>query len=71
MSAPVCLYQSNEPLSPAERDAWVDQCCKECAKAGAGIVRVSHHPTLPNLTLVEAWRTQPLEMGEPRFAVAR
>ena len=66
---PFYIWQTGELMSDAERQAWFEAATKEAHARGATFFRFSIHETIPHLILIEGWKKQPADQGEPRFAV--
>lgn len=67
---PDYLAQTAEPMDDTERRAWIRARADDAHAAGAVQCRVSMHPDIPNLLLMEGWNERPDSEGEPRWQFA-
>jgi hypothetical protein len=67
---PAFISQTAEPQTAEQREQWVNKHIHIMRREGATYFRVSEHPTNHHLCLVEGWKAQPLDKGEPRWQFA-
>jgi hypothetical protein len=67
MSEPDFLRQLGDPMTPEEFHAWLRSASTEMRKNGATHLRVSAHPEIEHLRLLEGWKVTPKDQGEPRW----
>jgi hypothetical protein len=68
IKSPLYIAQCGEPMDGDNRAAWIAMRAAEAVAAGCTFSRVSQHPTIPSLTLFEAWASAaPSEIGEPEW----
>lgn len=71
MQEPDFLYQTSEPMTEQGRLEWSRNMAMDAFRLGGHHARVSVHPEIPDLLLVEAWKEAPEDMGEPRWQLGR
>lgn len=64
---PKYLAQNGEPLSRQAQREWLDARASEARAMGSTFFRVTHHPDIADLILIEGWKEFPGDQGEPRF----
>lgn len=64
---PIFLAQIGDPTPYDELKVWIDAQVSAGKARGATFFRVSAHPSIENLTLIEGWKEQPADQGEPRW----
>lgn len=67
---PDFIAQTAEPMLAGERRQWVVERCRESRAKGITFHRLSCHPQNRDLLLLEGWKVQPEDQGEPRFQFA-
>jgi len=70
MSEPDHCYQTAGPEHLAKPSEWAAQARSDAYERDCKWVRVSHNPKY-GLLLLEAWKTKPEDMGEPRWALVK
>ncbi len=64
---PDYLEQKGDVKSMIDGESWVDAQWEEATKMGCTCMRISIHPDINNVWLVEGWNEKPKEEGPPRF----